>query len=229
MSAAQHTIHLPSGRDCFRHAGRHIVEGAIIPTLTFYLVLTEVSLHWALLASLMWSYLIISVRLSRRRRVPGLVLVSAGLITVRTVVALGANSSFLYFLQPSIGNFCIAVLFLASLVPGKPMTRRLAEDFCVVPAALDARPRFAQFFVRLTILWAFVCAANGLGTLFLLLHSSLGAFIALRPVFSYGLVAVGTLVSYLWFRTAMRGERVHIKFGHPQPVPAEQPAVAQPA
>ena len=199
-----------------QHAGTHIVEGALAPAVTFYLVLSFVDLRWALLASLLWAYLVISLRLSCRRRLPGLLLVGAGLITARTIVALVAHSSFVYFLQPSLGNFCVAVLLLASLVPGKPLTRRLVDDFCVMPASLNARPRFAQFFVRLTVLWAFVCAVNGAGTLLLLLHSSIGSFLALRPVLSYGLVATGIAVSYLWFRSAMRREGVRIIFGHPR-------------
>src|ERR687887_532117 len=58
----------------------------------------------------------------------------------------------------------------------------------------DRCPGGAQL-VRLTVLWAFVCAVNGAGTLLLLLlHSSIGSFLALRPVLSYGLVATGIAV-----------------------------------
>jgi uncharacterized membrane protein len=170
-------------------------------------------------ASLLWSYLLITCRLAARKKVPGVVILSAGLITARFVVAFVTNSAFVYFLQPSLGNFCIAVLLLASLVPGKPLTRRLANDFCVFPAGLDAHPHIARFFSRLTLLWAIVCAANGAATIVLLLHVPVGSIVVLRPVISYGLVAAGIVVSYRWFRSTLRGHGMRIVFGR-------QPAVA---
>lgn len=211
--AVEHVVHLPAARSLAVRAAAHIAEAALIPGLTFYLVLNTVTLRWALIASLGWAYLVIAFRLVRRDRVPGVIIVSAGLLTARTAVSLVANSSFIYFLQPSLGNFCIALLFIASLGPGRPMTRRLADDFCALPPSMDDHPLFARFFARLTLLWATICAVNGAGTLLLLLHESVGSFIALRPVVSYGLVATGTVVSYLWFRKTVRGEGVRIAFG----------------
>ena len=213
-------IHLPSVRECVKRSGEHIVVGAVIPAVTFYAVLSLVDLRWALVASLLWSYLLITGRLLARKKVPGVIILSAGLITARFVAGFITNSAFVYFLQPSLGNFCIAVLLLASLVPGKPLTRRLANDFCALPAALDAHPHIARFFSRLTLLWAIVCAFNGAATIVLLLHVSLGSFIALRPVFSYGLVAAGIVVSYRWFRATVRGQGMRIVFGRaPAAVP----------
>lgn len=177
-------------------------------------MLRLVDLRWAQVATLLWSYAVIGVRMTRRARVSGLLIVSAALVTVRTGIAFAANSWFVYFLQPSLANFAIAVVFLASLVPNRPLTRRLADDFCMLPGSLDRRPRCTQFLTRLTLLWAFVCAVNGAATLLLLLHSSLGGFLTLRPVVSYGLVAAGIVFSYFWFRTTLRGEGLVIVFGH---------------
>jgi uncharacterized membrane protein len=166
-----------------------------------------------LIAALLLSYSVIGVRLARGKRLPGVVMLGAGLLTVRTAVAWAANSSFIYFVQPSLGNFCVAALFLASLIPGRPLVRRLADDFCNFPAAMDNHPHFKSFFMRLTVLWAFVCAANGALSLLLLLHESIGSFLALRPLMSYGLILSGTAVSYLWFRRTMRGSGIRIVFG----------------
>lgn len=214
-----HLIRLPSIRRLVSHTGSHLVEAVIVPAITFYAVLSLVDLRWALVATLLWSYVVIGARITRRARVSGVLILSAGLVTVRTAIAFLANSAFLYFLQPSLTNFAVAVIFLASLVPNRPLTRRLADDFCALPASLDRRPRVTQFFTRLTLLWAFVCAANGAATILLLLHNSIGSFLALRPVVSYGIVASAIVLSYAWFRTALRSEGLMIVFGH-RKVPA---------
>jgi uncharacterized membrane protein len=213
-------IRLPSVRHLAGKAGSHLIEAVIVPAVTFYAVLRLIDLRWALLAALLWSYVVIGVRMTRRARVPGLLIVSAVLMTARTGIAFAANSSFVYFLQPSLANFGIAVLFLASLVPGRPLTRRLADDFCMLPGSLDRRPRCAQFFTRLTLLWAFVCAANGAAALLLLLHASLGSFLALRPVVSYSLIVAGIALSFAWFRRTLRAEGLVIVFGHRSPMPS---------
>lgn len=213
-AADDHLIRLPSIRRLVTRTGGHLVEAVAVPALTFYAVLLLVGLRWALTATLLWSYVVIGVRMARRARVSGLLILSAALVTMRTAIAFAANSSFLYFLQPSLANFAVAAVFLASLVPRRPLTRRLAQDFCVFPASLDRQPRVARFFTRLTLLWAFVCAANGAATLMLLLHESIGSFLALRPAVSYGLVAVAITFSYLWFRTTLRSEGLSIVFGH---------------
>lgn len=206
-------MRLPSIGSCARTAGSHIVEGVVVPGVTFYAVLQTVSLRWALIAALLWTYLVIGIRLARRERVPGVLLLTAGLFTARTGLAMWANSTFVYFLQPSLGNLCVALLLLASLVPGKPLTRRLADDFCSLPAGLDDRPRVRQFFMRLTLLWALVCAVSGGAGLLLLIHQSVGAFLALRAVVTYGLIAVGIAVSTVWFRATLRGEGLRLVFG----------------
>lgn len=213
----KHMIHLPPVRHLVRHAGGHLLVGAVVPGVTFYGVLATVNLRWALLATLLWSYAVITAQLGRRRAVPGIIVIGALMITARTAIALITNSSFIYFLQPGLANFCVALAFLGSVLVGRPLTRKLADDFCAFPETMDAHPGFARFFVRLTVLWAVVCTINGAGSLLLLMHQSLGGFLALRSVLSYGLVIGGTGISYLWFRRTMKGEGVGIAFG---PAPA---------
>lgn len=212
-STHKHLIHLPPVSHLLRHAGGHLMIGVVVPGVTFYGVLATVNLRWALLATLLWSYAVITAQLGRRRAVPGIVVVGALLVTVRTGAALATNSSFIYFLQPSLANFCVALVFIGSVLVGRPLTRKLADDFCAFPPTMDAHPGFARFFVRLTVLWAAVCALNGAGSLLLLMHQSVGGYLALRSVFSYSLVAIGIVTSYLWFRRTMRGEGVGITFG----------------
>ena len=51
------------------------------------------------------------------RRTSGLLIITATLITLRTVVSLAAGSTFLYFLQPIISDTVVGTTFLLSLAP----------------------------------------------------------------------------------------------------------------
>jgi uncharacterized membrane protein len=205
-------IHLPSVRGLVKRASGHIAEAALVPAVTFYVVLTLVNLRWAVVAGLCWAYLLTIVRLTRRKRVPGLLLVSAGILTVRAIVAWSANSAFIYFLQPCLSNVALAVVFTASLAR-RPLIHRLADDFCPMPASITAHPGVKRLFVQLTVFWALLCAINGGATLLLLMNQSIGAFLAIRPLISYGLVASGAVASYLWFRRTARTHGIRIVFG----------------
>jgi len=217
-----HIVRLPSLRRLTRRALAHLIEAAVVPAVTFYVVMVCVNLRWAAIAGLGWAYLTMAVRLVRKKRVPGLVALSAVVFTARAAIAFATNSAFLYFLQPSLGTLCLAGLCAASIT-GRPLMHRLAEDFCTMPASLSAHPRIQRFFVRLTLLWSLLLTINAVGTILLLMHESVGMFLALRTVASYGLVGSGALASYLWFSRTIRGGNIRIVFG-PHTAAASQSA-----
>ena len=213
-SAAHHVhiIQLPAVRQLLGHAAGHVVEGVLAPAAVFYAVLAVVGLRPALLAALAWSYLALTVRAVTRNRLPGLLLLGAVLFTIRTFIAFATDSAFVYFLQPSIGNFCVAALFLASVPARQPLARRLADDFCVLPTSLAGHAPLHRFFGRISLLWAMVFLANGASGVLLLLHQSVGGFLALRPLTSAGLVVAGIAVSYLWFRRSLSGAGIRLSW-----------------
>jgi uncharacterized membrane protein len=206
------TIHLPSPRELVRNASGHVFEGVLAPTMTFYGFLLLVGLRPALIAALVISYGIAIFRAFRTRRVPGLVVVGAALITARTAISFATDNAFIYFIQPSLGNFLLALLFLWSVAKHKPLTRTLADDFCTFPATLNNHVGLHQFFCKLTLLWAAVLAANGAGSLLLLTYGSLSNFMLFKPVISYGLTGSAILLSYLWFRRSMGAQGLRVAF-----------------
>ena len=79
----------------------------------------------------------------RRRRTPGAGDDGLAVVTlvVRSVIAFAADSTFLYFLQPTLGGLALAITFLVSVVIDRPLVRRFAGDFCWLPARVLARRR----------------------------------------------------------------------------------------
>ena len=72
-------------------------------------------------------------RVVKRQPVTGvLVLASLG-ITVRTALAVGSGSTFVYFAQPVIGTTLAGLVFFGSLLTGRPLIGRLAHDFWTSP------------------------------------------------------------------------------------------------
>ena len=216
-------IHLPSPLAFLRHALPALLEGVIAPFALFYLVLVVAGFRGALLAGLGWSLLALSRRLLRHERPPATLVMGTVLLTIRTAISFVTGSSFLYFVQPSAATGAIALLFLVSAVIRRPLTERLARDFCPLDPVVLARPSVRRFFVQISLLWAVVLLANAGFVIWLLLTASLHAFVLERTAVSWTLTGSAIAVSTLWFMRSMRRAGIAVHWGGPAPAPVAMP------
>jgi hypothetical protein len=216
-------LHLPSLRHLGRHALPTVVESSIGPAALFYAMLSLVGFRGALIAALAWSYAAAGRRLVRRQRVPALLALGLCLLTARSAVAFFTKSAFLYFAQPTAGTLIVAVLFFVTALSGRPLVERLAHDFCPLDDSLMGRPVVRRFFLRVSFLWSVVLLANSGFVLWLLVTSSLHAFVIERTLVTWISMGGGIALSTWWFVRVMRRAGITVQFGSP---PALDAAVA---
>lgn len=207
------TVVLPPWRTVARQAVRHLVENTLAPLAVFYVTLATVGLTWAFVSGLGLCYVVITLRLVRRQPVPVLLLLGAALITARAVIGLSTGSVFLYFLQPSLGNFAIGALFLASVPLSRPLAARLAGEFCSFPDEIVSHHRLQTFFRQVSLLWAFVFCVNGAVAIWMLLSVPIGKYLVLSTSSSTGLIVVAAAASLWWFRRSMHGAGMQLRLG----------------
>jgi hypothetical protein len=198
------TWEIPRLRSLARHAVPHVVEATIIPLTIFYLSLWLIGVWGALLAALGWSYAAVARRLVMRRRVPGILVLGSLALTVRTVVAFGSGSVYVYFLQPTLGTMVVAAAFLLSVPAGRPLAERLAADFCPLPQSLLATPAVRRFFMRISLLWALTNMLNAVVTLWLLVSQDLATYLVAKTVTSWVITGAAIAISAVWFKRSMR-------------------------
>jgi intracellular septation protein A len=192
---------------------RHLFEVVLAPLGLFYLLLTFTNLTGALFAALGWALVALARRVLTRSPIPAVLWLSTGLLVVRTVIGYATGSVFLYFLQPTVQNFLIAFVLLATVRLRRPLIARLADDFCAFPVALTSNLRVQRFFRRVSLLWALVFLTNGVATLWVLARATLGDFLMVTTAGSFTLVGIAAVVSLLWFRRELRGEGIRLRFG----------------
>lgn len=202
MTAA--TIEIPPFRVLARHALPRVVEGAVVPTLLFLVLLRVGGQSWAIAGGLAWTGLVVGSRLVRRQRLPGIVLLGLGALALRTALALAAGSSFVYFLQPTLGTATVGCVFLASALVGRPLVLRLARDFCPLPDDVMEHRHLRRFFLGISVLWGVVQLLNAGLTLWLLLSQSLGTFVVVRTTLAYTLTGTAIAISIVWFQRVRR-------------------------
>jgi hypothetical protein len=207
------TVDLPPWRTVVRQAGRHLVENTFAPLAAFYAALATVGLTWAFVSGLGLCYLTIAIRLVRRQPVPALLLLGAALITARGVIGLSTGSVFLYFLQPSLGNFAIGALFLASVPLSRPLAARLAGEFCAFPSEVIGHHRLRAFFRQVSLLWAFVFCVNGAVAIWMLLSVPIGQYLLLSASSSTAVIVAAAAGSLWWFRRSMHRAGMRIRLG----------------
>lgn len=201
---------IPSIRSVLRHALPNVIEGKLIPLVLFVGFLELIGTMWALVVALVWSLAAIGFRVATRRRVSGLIILSAAALAARTIAALATGSMVVYFLQPTISTVFVAVAFLVSVPLGTPLARKLAYDVLPFDDDTKAHPLVEQFFVRLSLFWAFTSFVNASITIWLLLTQSTTTFVLVKSVLgpATGAVTIGAMVGWFWFRLNRSGTRI---------------------
>ncbi|MCL6516491.1 DUF3159 domain-containing protein [Alicyclobacillus sp.] len=151
---------------------------------------------------------------------PRILFLGAATITARTAISLVSGSTFVYFLQPSLGTALVASAFLLSVPLGNPLAGRLASDFCPLPDEVVRNEHVRLFFRRISLLWAFAYAANAALTIWLLLTQSIATFVVARVALSWTLTITAVVVSALWFRRTMARHGIHVRLPSLRPGPA---------
>jgi hypothetical protein len=205
------SLEIPNLREIARHALPRFVECTLVPLGLFLLGLHVLGIWGAMFAGLGFVYAAIAIRLVMRRKVPGLLVIGAMTLTARTVVAMAAHSTVVYFLQPSLGTILVAGAFLLSVGIDKPLAARLAADFCPLSLEVHGNHHVRRFFRRVSLLWAAAQAANATITIWLLFSQSVATFVVLRSVVSAGVTVSAIAISTFWFHRSMARHGITIR------------------
>ena len=165
-----------------RRVALSLLIACVIPGSLFFLCFTFAGIWTAIIAALGWSYGALAFRALTGRRLSGLLVLTAIVMTGRTVITLLTGSTFLYFLQPVISDGVVGTTFLLSLATARPVVARLAGDFYPMDHELSMRPRVRRLFWHLTMLWALMCLAKATMTMWLLQSTSLETLVMVKSI-----------------------------------------------
>ncbi|HZN13150.1 MAG TPA: VC0807 family protein [Acidimicrobiales bacterium] len=189
-----------------RRSGPRLIEATVIPALLFYGCLVMIGLGAAYVAALLWSYAALARRIVRRLPIPPILVLGVIGITLKTIVAAVSESSFLYFLQPVLATLVLGMVFLISVVVGRPLIGRLAGEFWPIPPDVAIRPPILRLFRNLTLLWAGFNFVSAAVTMAMLVSLPLGTFVAAKQVTGYAMTATTIFVTVTLSLNAARRE-----------------------
>jgi hypothetical protein len=200
-----HLARGPILRAVARRTFPRMLEASIVPALLLYLIVLLFTFELATLAIVAWTFGAVARRRYHQQPVPGLLVLAAVGVTVRTALALWSGSTVVYFLQPIGATTAVALLFLASVAFGRPLVGRLAADFFPFAPEIADLPAVVRLFRGLTVLWSVVQLVKAAATLAMLGTMPVTTYIACRTIATLALTAIGIYLTITWsLRTARR-------------------------
>ena len=186
---------LPQLRAVVARATASLATAVLVPSALFAATLITFDVMAAVAVALAWMVGATCWRWATGRPVSGLLMLTLGIMTVRTGFTLATGNTFVYFVQPVFADAAVAAVFLGSLSTARPLVARLAPDFYPVDAALAARPGIRRLFRRLTLLWGLVVLVKASVTLWLLVSLSTVHYVLVQSSSVIALMLAATLAT----------------------------------
>ncbi len=143
--------------------------------------------------------------------VPGLLMISALVLTLQTALVVATGSVLFFLLQFPLANLALCVLFARTAPTRKPLVAQLAAE--VVAFRDPSRhPGLHRFFQGATWLWAGIFAALTVGLAVAMAVEPVKVFLLLSTVVTVGGVIAGTALSALWFVRVLRRCGLCVRF-----------------
>jgi hypothetical protein len=146
------------------------------------------------------------------RSVPGLLTISALVLTLQTAVVLITGSVLFFLLQFPLANLGLCVLFARTAPTRKPLVAQLAAEVVALRQPSAHYPGLQRFFQGATWLWAGIFALSTVGLAVPIAFESVKVFLVLTTVVTIGGVVAGTGASALWFFRVLRRLGLRIRF-----------------
>lgn len=146
------------------------------------------------------------------RKVSGMLIISALVLTLQTALVVGTRSQMFFLLQFPLANLALCVLFARTAPTRKPLVARLAAEVVSLRQPIAGHAGLEAFFRDATWLWAGVFAALTVGLAVLMVSEPAGVFLLLTTAVTIGGVIIGSGLSVMWFLRARRrfGLRVRL-------------------
>lgn len=161
-------------------------------------------------SAMMW--LVAIIRKVATGTVPGLVTISALVMTVQAAVVLSTGNVFFFLLQFPLSHLVMAVLFARTAPTRKPLIAQLAAEVVALRQPSTYHPALHRFFQGATWLWSGLFFLLTVGFSIMMVTEPLTLFLLLTTAISAGAVVVGAGLSGLWFYRVMRKTGLRIRF-----------------
>jgi hypothetical protein len=196
-------------------AGWNLAESLGIPVAGYFIGAQLGGRDAGMVAATAAVWLTVIGRKVITRSVPGLLTISALVLTLQTGVVIATGSMLFFLLQFPLANLGLCLLFARTAPTRKPLVAQLAAEVVALRNP-SHHPGLHRFFQGATWLWAGIFAASTAGLAAAMALEPVKAFLLLTTVVTIGGTVAGSCLSAFWFFRVLRRFGLHVRFA-PQP------------
>ena len=214
FAMAEHHLELPRPWRLMLTAGWNLTESLGIPVAGYFIGARLGGRDVGMLAATGLVWLTAGGRKVITRSVPGLLTISALVLTLQTAVVLVTGSVLFFLLQFPLANLGLCVLFARTAPTRKPLVAQLAAEVVALRHP-SHHPGLHRFFQGATWLWAGIFAVSTVGLAVLMPLEPVKLFLLLTTAVTVGGVVAGAGASAVWFFRVLRRCGLRVRFAQP--------------
>ena len=211
FAMAEH-LELPRPWRLMLTAGWNLAESLGLPVAGYFVGAELGGRDAGMLAATGVVWLTVAGRKVFTRTVPGLLTISALVLTLQTAVVIVTGSMLFFLLQFPLANLGLCVLFARTAPTRKPLVAQLAAEVVALRQPSAHHPGLHRFFQGATWLWAGIFLLLTAGLAVLMVTEPLKAFMIASTVATVALTVAGIAVSVLWFWSVLRRCGLRVRF-----------------
>jgi hypothetical protein len=212
MLLAMHEhLELPRPWRLMLTAGWNLAESLGLPVAGYLLGAMLGGRDVGMLAATAVVWLTVLGRKVLTRSVPGLLTISALVLTLQTAVVIVTGSVLFFLLQFPLANLGLCVLFARTAPTRKPLVAQLAAEVVALRHP-SHHVGLHRFFQGATWLWAGIFAVSTVGLAVLMAFEPVKVFLLLTTAFTIGGIVAGTCLSAVWFFRVLRRFGLRVRF-----------------
>ena len=210
IAMAEH-LELPRPWRLMLTAGWNLAESLGIPVAGYFTGAALDGRDAGMIAATAVVWLTVIGRKAITRSVPGLLMISALVLTVQTAVVLITGSVLFFLLQFPLANLGLCLLFARTAPTRKPLVAQLAAEVVALRHP-SHHAGLHRFFQGATWLWAGIFAVSTLGLAAAMALEPVKVFMLLTTLVTVGGIIAGTGASALWFFRVLRRHDLRVRF-----------------
>ena len=211
-SAPREDLELPRPWRLILTAGWNLVESLGLPAAGYLAGAAVSGQAVGMVAATGVVWLTVAVRKVATHSVPGLLAISALVLTLQTALVIATGSTLVFLLQFPLANLALCILFVRTAPTSKPLVAQLAAEVVGLRQPSSRHPGLDRFFQEATWLWAAIFAASAAGLAAAMAIAPAGTVLLLATIVTVGGVAAGAFLSTLWFIQTLHRFGLHIRF-----------------
>lgn len=207
-----HHLELPHPKRLLWTAAWNVAESVGLPFGAYIVVTDAVSPDAGLLAGTAVVWLLIAIRKLVCGPVSALLMISAIVLTIQTVVAISTGYMWMFQLQFPLANLAMSAVFARTARTRKPLVAQLAEEVVALKQPPTPHPGLHRFFQGATWFWAGLFLVLTLGMAVMMETEPYKLFMLLSSAVTIGFTLFGAAVCVIWFLAVLRRLGLRLSF-----------------